>query len=182
MSRCAIAAIVAKVRVRPWLPGRLLPKTNSSSPRVKPQISTHPARRYAAFVRPVAQGCFTGMPNFFPASSIFNPQRLITHRRCRQPRIFKPPNGLTGWRMRTNSRNLNAFQADHRRRESTPCCAAPHRVLLHHNRGTWRRGWDSNPRYHRWHNGFRDRPNRPLWHLSARRIGNAMAFRSKAGV
>ena len=30
----------------------------------------------------------------------------------------------------------------------------------------WRRGWDSNPRYGCPHNGFRDRPNRPLWHLS----------------
>ena len=30
----------------------------------------------------------------------------------------------------------------------------------------WRRGWDSNPRYACTHNGFRDRPNRPLWHLS----------------
>jgi len=32
---------------------------------------------------------------------------------------------------------------------------------------SWRRGWDSNPRYGCPHNGFRDRPNRPLWHLSA---------------
>ncbi len=32
----------------------------------------------------------------------------------------------------------------------------------------WRRGWDSNPRYACTHNGFRDRPDRPLWHLSAR--------------
>ena len=39
-------------------------------------------------------------------------------------------------------------------------------------RGRWRRGWDSNPRYHCWHTGFRDRPDRPLWHLSGRvRIG-----------
>ena len=30
----------------------------------------------------------------------------------------------------------------------------------------WRRGWDSNPRYHCWYNGFRDRPDRPLRHLS----------------
>ena len=30
----------------------------------------------------------------------------------------------------------------------------------------WRRGWDSNPRCARAHNGFRDRPDRPLWHLS----------------
>ena len=30
----------------------------------------------------------------------------------------------------------------------------------------WRRGWDSNPRYACTHNGFRDRPDRPLWHLS----------------
>src|SRR5690606_3343243 len=30
----------------------------------------------------------------------------------------------------------------------------------------WRRGWDSSPRYARAHNGFRDRPVRPLRHLS----------------
>ncbi len=33
--------------------------------------------------------------------------------------------------------------------------------------GKWRRGWDSNPRYPCGHNGFRDRPVRPLRHLSA---------------
>ena len=32
----------------------------------------------------------------------------------------------------------------------------------------WRRGWDSNPRYACTHNGFRDRPDRPLWHPSER--------------
>jgi site-specific DNA recombinase len=31
----------------------------------------------------------------------------------------------------------------------------------------WRRGWDSNPRWAQTHNGFRDRPDRPLRHLSA---------------
>src|SRR5579862_2316173 len=36
----------------------------------------------------------------------------------------------------------------------------------------WRRGWDSNPRYACTHNGFRDRPDRPLWHLSA--VGAAL--------
>ena len=30
----------------------------------------------------------------------------------------------------------------------------------------WRRGRDSNPRAHCWANGFRDRPDRPLRHLS----------------
>ena len=29
-----------------------------------------------------------------------------------------------------------------------------------------RREWDSNPRYRYQYNGFRDRPIRPLWHLS----------------
>ena len=32
----------------------------------------------------------------------------------------------------------------------------------------WRRGWDSNPRYPYGYNGFRDRPDRPLRHLSRR--------------
>jgi hypothetical protein len=32
--------------------------------------------------------------------------------------------------------------------------------------GRWRRGWDSNPRTGCPVNGFRDRPIRPLWHLS----------------
>ncbi len=45
----------------------------------------------------------------------------------------------------------------------------------------WRRGWDSNPRCACTHNGFRDRPDRPLWHLSAsgaggRRPGRAWAY------
>tara|TARA_R110002110_G_scaffold137735_2_gene323076 strand:+ start:4081 stop:4365 length:285 start_codon:yes stop_codon:yes gene_type:complete len=35
----------------------------------------------------------------------------------------------------------------------------------------WRRGRDSNPGYCYQHNGFRDRPIRPLWHLSAIRAG-----------
>ena len=39
----------------------------------------------------------------------------------------------------------------------------------------WRRGWDSNPRYPYGHNGFRDRPDRPLWHLSARSRNKACA-------
>src|ERR1700737_137595 len=34
----------------------------------------------------------------------------------------------------------------------------------------WRRGWDSNPRYACTHNGFRDRPDRPLWHHSGGRL------------
>ena len=36
---------------------------------------------------------------------------------------------------------------------------------------TLRRGRDSNPRYGCPYNGFRDRPDRPLWHLSARGVG-----------
>jgi site-specific DNA recombinase len=32
---------------------------------------------------------------------------------------------------------------------------------------SWRRGRDSNPGYPQRHNGFRDRPDRPLWHLSS---------------
>src|ERR1019366_8886243 len=30
----------------------------------------------------------------------------------------------------------------------------------------WRKGWDSNPRYHCWHDGFQDRYLRPLGHPS----------------
>src|SRR6185312_5299420 len=37
----------------------------------------------------------------------------------------------------------------------------------------WRRGWDSNPRYACTHNGFRDRPDRPLRHPSAGSNGAA---------
>ncbi len=39
----------------------------------------------------------------------------------------------------------------------------------------WRRGWDSNPRYACTHNGFRDRPDRPLRHLSIRGRGVSRA-------
>jgi site-specific DNA recombinase len=38
----------------------------------------------------------------------------------------------------------------------------------------WRRGWDSNPRYRFRHNGFRDRPIRPLWHPSQQYISNCI--------
>ena len=38
----------------------------------------------------------------------------------------------------------------------------------------WRRGWDSNPRYACTHNGFRDRPDRPLWHLSVHRPAQSL--------
>ncbi len=36
--------------------------------------------------------------------------------------------------------------------------------------GKWRRGWDSNPRSPQRLNGFRDRPDRPLRHLSVGRL------------
>ena len=39
-----------------------------------------------------------------------------------------------------------------------------------HRGGKWRRGWDSNPRSACTDNGFRDRPDRPLWHLSAKKV------------
>ncbi len=38
--------------------------------------------------------------------------------------------------------------------------------LLDELSSEWRRGWDSNPRTGCPVNGFRDRPIRPLWHLS----------------
>ena len=44
-----------------------------------------------------------------------------------------------------------------------------HQLLQDIMRMSWRRGWDSNPRYACTHNGFRDRPDRPLWHLSVAR-------------
>ena len=43
------------------------------------------------------------------------------------------------------------------------------KISLQKQRTSWRRGWDSNPRYGYPYNGFRDRPIRPLWHLSVRR-------------
>jgi hypothetical protein len=50
----------------------------------------------------------------------------------------------------------------------------------------WRRGWDSNPRYACTHNGFRDRPDRPLWHPSEGELigggiapGNTLAVSAK---
>jgi site-specific DNA recombinase len=52
----------------------------------------------------------------------------------------------------------------------------------------WRRGWDSNPRYGCPYSGFRDRPNRPLWHPSEARADTAVgrapqpASRGKVGV
>ncbi len=40
-----------------------------------------------------------------------------------------------------------------------------------------RRGWDSNPRWPEGHNGFRDRPIQPLWHLSEQRLGLYLKLR-----
>src|ERR1700694_1211575 len=48
----------------------------------------------------------------------------------------------------------------------------------HQREAGWRRGWDSNPRYACTHNGFRDRPDRPLWHLSG---GPLIGGRFRAG-
>ncbi len=36
----------------------------------------------------------------------------------------------------------------------------------------WRRGWDSNPRWYRYHAGFQDRCLKPLGHLS----GSGLTF------
>jgi hypothetical protein len=50
-------------------------------------------------------------------------------------------------------------------------------------RHDWRRGWDSNPRYGCPHNGFRDRPIRPLWHLSEhRRVERGGPYRWRRSV
>src|SRR6266849_1447977 len=46
-----------------------------------------------------------------------------------------------------------------------PMCQA----LVTHRPTGKRRGRDSNPRWSKPHTGFRDRPIRPLWHLSGRR-------------
>jgi hypothetical protein len=45
-------------------------------------------------------------------------------------------------------------------------------------RETWRRGWDSNPRTGCPINGFRDRPIRPLWHLSWHYFGGEGGIRT----
>ena len=45
---------------------------------------------------------------------------------------------------------------------------SPSLFSLQKQQTSWRRGWDSNPRYGYPYNGFRDRPIRPLWHLSGR--------------
>ena len=41
------------------------------------------------------------------------------------------------------------------------------RDALADTQGGWRRGWDSNPRWYRYHAGFQDRCLKPLGHLSA---------------
>ena len=47
------------------------------------------------------------------------------------------------------------------------CSGSVFRKPFHRlTRSAWRRGWDSNPRYRCRYSGFRDRPNRPLWHPS----------------
>ena len=55
------------------------------------------------------------------------------------------------------------------RKTRTNCAARSQKSLLYQWLNCWRRGWDSNPRYGYPYNGFRDRPIRPLWHLSVPR-------------
>ena len=45
----------------------------------------------------------------------------------------------------------------------------------------WRRERDSNPRYSKEYNGFRDRPIRPLWHLSLRGLTKLSSCRRCGG-
>src|SRR6185369_552816 len=74
---------------------------------------------------------------------------------ARRPRGHQPPQGMP------------ASSAASRAPRSAPVCppltmnkAGPEGV-------SWRRGWDSNPRYPFGYNGFRDRPLQPLAYLSA---------------
>ena len=60
----------------------------------------------------------------------------------------------------------------------TPASAAvfaPGKTTPWAKQGAWRREWDSNPRYARAYNGFRDRPVRPLRHPSAVRPATTCA-------
>src|SRR6476661_1735161 len=47
------------------------------------------------------------------------------------------------------------------------------RVEFTTEKKSWRRGWDSNPRYPQRYNNFRDCPIQPLSHLSARTYDNS---------
>ena len=87
------------------------------------------------------------------------PSRCVPRSRSRKGRRFV----RRGGRRKPTSQRSSIGQASVFRRKSVPMAG---RGPLW--RGPWRRGWDSNPRYPQGHNGFRDRPNRPLWHLSAR--------------
>ena len=42
--------------------------------------------------------------------------------------------------------------------------------------GTWRREWDSNPRYRFRHDGFQDRYLQPLGHLSVRSATSSIIY------
>ena len=44
--------------------------------------------------------------------------------------------------------------------------------------GAWRRGWDSNPRWHRCHAGFQDRCLKPLGHLSGSQFSSCAPRRA----
>ena len=64
-----------------------------------------------------------------------------------------------------------------------PCLSTKvERDSLFRNSLRWRRGWDSNPRYARTHNGFRDRPDRPLWHLSDLTNANGPAIWNRRAI
>ena len=78
-----------------------------------------------------------------------------------------PPGGLCSLIFRSGglSPSMLRVLSTSRRESKSRCrraCSRPTRMK------NWRRGWDSNPRYGYPYNGFRDRPIRPLWHLSGR--------------
>jgi hypothetical protein len=99
---------------------------------------------------------------------------------CGNPR-YGPPARYREGRAERAERSETPIGAQHRRPAPEGCQAAAESwvrwwvgitasgkdggfIALFCNK--WRRGWDSNPRYACTHNGFRDRPDRPLWHLS----------------
>jgi hypothetical protein len=94
---------------------------------------------------------------------------LISRLRLRSPAQFHASSART-----TSSRASAAIKSTGVvSSRQQPGGRAPHRGPLRtaseaRPRGLreWRRGWDSNPRTGRPVNGFRDRPIRPLWHLS----------------
>ena len=142
------------------------PKSCQSSASVRRASAQSPFKNFRA------QYC-VGRPSCPGAMKVMHRGRRGIVRRCTRRGDIRSP-GRTGspWGAISSTEYETPQSTFDRAKPRSSCglvCGSiPKKWCFYkENKQKWRRGWDSNPRYPRGHNGFRDRPDRPLWHLSA---------------